>query len=52
MAGNTPVVSTGTKGFGTISGNQGVVMGNISGNANVIGFRPVHIDIELMLNPD
>ena len=52
MAGNTPVVSTGTKDFGTISGNQGAVIGDVSGYAKVIGLRPVHIDIDLMLNPD
>ena len=52
MAGNTPVVSTGTKDFGTISGNQGTVIGDVSGYAKVIGLRPVHIDIDLMLNPD
>ena len=52
MAGNTPAVSTGAKDFGTISGNQGAVIGDVSGYANVIGLRPVHIDIDLMLNPD
>ena len=52
MAGNTPAVSTGAKDFGTISGNQGAVVGDVSGHAKVIGLGPVHIDINLMLNPD
>ncbi|MCJ1268442.1 hypothetical protein MMC22_008330 [Lobaria immixta] len=36
MAGNTPAVSTGAKDFGTISGNEGAVIGDVSGYATVI----------------
>lgn len=52
MAGNTPIVSTGAKDFGTISGNKGAVIGDVSGHAKVIGLGPPHIDIDFMLNPD
>ena len=50
MAGNTPAVSTGAKDFGTISANQGAVIGDVSGCATVIGSSPVYISIDLMLN--
>lgn len=52
MVGSTPTVSTGTKDFGTISGNEGTVVGDVSGHANVIGLGPADIDIDLMLNLD
>lgn len=51
MTGSTPTVSTGAKDFGTIFGNEGAVIGDVSGHASVIGLGPVHIDINLMLNP-
>ncbi len=52
MAGNTSVVSTGAKDFGSISGNKGAVIGDVSGHAEVIGLGSAHIDIDFMLNSD
>lgn len=37
MARDTAAVSTGSKDFGAISGNRGVVLGDASGYAQVIG---------------
>lgn len=51
MASHTPAVSTGAKDFGPISDNKGAVIGDVSGHATVIGSSPVHISIDLILNP-
>lgn len=41
---------TGAKEFGTISDNQGVIIGDVSGYPNIIGSSFVHVDIDFMLN--
>lgn len=50
MADNARAVYTDAKEFGTISDNQGVIIGDVSGYPNIIGSNFVQVDIDLMLN--
>lgn len=49
MADNATAVFTGVKEFDTISSNQGVVIGDVSGCPKVIGSSSVHMEINLVL---
>lgn len=50
MAERATTVHTSAKSFGKIFSNQGVVAGDISGYAQMIGSSLVFIDIDFILN--
>lgn len=49
IADNPTAVFTGVKEFDPISDNKGVIIGDISGYANIISLSSVHIDIDFIL---